>query len=152
MLFSFVFSQGLVGRWGISKVFWNKAEAEYELSKANSKEKWAYGNFIEFKEDGTFESFYVAECGNDCFPTSKGVYQLLSKHRVELMVTYISQNEFCEKAFEKNGKWHLGTYKIIHSEEGVLLSKEIEQDSGLSRFWTSIKQAFQNLITAIFGK
>lgn len=119
------FSQNIIGKWQIPIVLWNKAENQYKLSKTNNNEYLynTYGNFIEFKQDGTFESYYSAPCGTDCFPESKGQYQLISKNKIILVVTHISQNEFCKENFEKNGKWSLGTYKIIKSKQDLFLKK-----------------------------
>ena len=80
---------------------------------------------IEFDKDGRFSSSYSAECGNDCFPHSEGLYRFVSDDEVILQTTKVEQSGYCGEngEFNKSGEWVLGKFKIEKDKEFVVLKK-----------------------------
>lgn len=123
LVFNLMFSQNIVGIWHTNELPWNKAEKEYSLQKLDKENPYRYGNFITLNENNTFEAYYSAPCGNDCFPTSKGTFQVIENNKIILIVNYIEQSGFCNETFKKKGNWSLGTYKIVKTDDGFRLEK-----------------------------
>ncbi|MDO4763557.1 MAG: lipocalin family protein [Flavobacteriaceae bacterium] len=113
------FAQSIIGEWKVQKVLWNTPENSYALTPILEK-AYRYGNFIEFKEDKTFVSYYSAPCGNDCFPSSKGTFEFIGKDKIELTIKEIAKNGMCsEPIFQEKGNWNLGIYTIKKTEKGI---------------------------------
>lgn len=114
-------SINLVKRWHVdSPAFINLDADKYELNS----EYIGFGNFIEFKEDNTFNSYYHAFCGNDCFTTTNGTY-LLKDNMVEIFIISATQTGFCLNPISFNNK-KIGNFKIIQKTKEQLLLKRIQ--------------------------
>lgn len=110
----------LVKTWQInSPAFLHFSTESYTL---NSK-KFGFGHFIEFKENGTFEAYYRASCGNDCFTKSKGSYTL-KNDTLEIFVLSAEQTGFCLDAISYKNK-KMGSFKIIKKTNDIFSLKKI---------------------------
>ena len=72
---------------------------------------WMWGNTIKFGKDSIFTCDYSAPCGNDCFPSSTGIYTIIDSLRIQLRLKEIQQRGDCHN-FEKTLITVLGTYQI----------------------------------------
>ena len=83
----------------------------YYLSRVETagSDNHIYGKHIEFDKDGRFSSSYSAECGNDCFPHSEGLYRFVSDDEVILQATKVEQRGDCGENGEfkrvASGSW-----------------------------------------------
>ena len=116
----------LVGLWHIDELPMDTPQNAYYLSRVETagSDNRIYGTHIEFDKDGRFSS-YAAECGNDCFPHSEGLYRFVSDDEVILQATKVEQRGYCGEngEFKKNGEWVLGKFKIEKDKEFVVLKK-----------------------------
>ncbi|OYU78923.1 MAG: hypothetical protein CFE23_16405 [Flavobacterium sp. BFFFF1] len=108
----------LIRSWKINQLVGPEGGDKFFLNQSQS----IWGNFIEFKSNGTFVSWYSADCGNDCFTTNLGKYQIINVHYIRLIITKSSQDGECEK-FEKSFNRDLGLYQISNVAHGIDLIK-----------------------------
>lgn len=117
----------LVGLWHIDELPMDAPKNAYYLSRVETagSDNHIYGKHIEFDKDGRFSSSYSAECGNDCFPHSEGLYRFVSDDEVILQATKVEQRGDCGEngEFKKSGEWVLGKFKIEKDKEFVVLKK-----------------------------
>ena len=117
----------LVGLWHIDELPMDAPQNAYYLSRVETagSDNHIYGKHIEFDKDGRFSSSYSAECGNDCFPHSEGLYRFVSDDEVILQATKVEQRGDCGEngEFKKSGEWVLGKFKIEKDKEFVVLKK-----------------------------
>ncbi len=97
--------ESILGLWKIDylvNLLYNQLEdhEEYNLFSVNQPDEnghmFDWGNWIKFNEDETFNSYYTAPCGNDCFPSVYGRFKLLDGDRVLLHVDSIIVGGFCK--------------------------------------------------------
>ena len=81
----------LVGLWHIDELPMDTPKNAYYLSwiETTGADNYIFGNYIEFDKDGRFSSSYAAECGNECFPHSEGLYRFVSDDEVILQATKV---------------------------------------------------------------
>ena len=117
----------LVGLWHIDELPMDASQNAYYLSRVETagSDNHIYGKHSEFDKDGRFSSSYSAECGNDCFPHSEGLYRFVSDDEVILQATKVEQRGDCGEngEFKKSGEWVLGKFKIEKDKEFVVLKK-----------------------------
>ena len=117
----------LVGLWHIDELPMDAPQNAYYLSRVEvaGSDNHIYWKHIEFDKDGRFSSSYSAECGNDCFPHSEGLYRFVSDDEVILQATKVEQRGDCGEngEFKKSGEWVLGKFKIEKDKEFVVLKK-----------------------------
>ncbi|OFO27538.1 hypothetical protein HMPREF3052_07365 [Neisseria sp. HMSC056A03] len=117
----------LVGLWHIDELPMDAPKNAYYLSRVETagSDNHIYGTHIEFDKDGRFSSSYSAECGNECFPHSEGLYRFVSDDEVILQATKVEQRGDCGEngEFKKSGEWVLGKFKIEKDKEFVVLKK-----------------------------
>ena len=117
----------LVGLWHIDELPMDAPQNAYYLSRVETagSDNHIYGKHIEFDKDGRFSSSYSAECGNECFPHSEGLYRFVSDDEVILQATKVEQRGYCGEngEFKKSGEWVLGKFKIEKDKEFVVLKK-----------------------------
>ena len=117
----------LVGLWHIDELPMDASQNAYYLSRVETagSDNHIYGKHIEFDKDGRFSSSYSAECGNECFPHSEGLYRFVSDDEVILQATKVEQRGDCGEngEFKKSGEWVLGKFKIEKDKEFVVLKK-----------------------------
>lgn len=127
ILFSgyFIQAQALVGTWKTDAVVAYDVREYYVLTPANKTEEATkmerYGSFVVFSEDYTFQSYYTAPCGNDCFTTTDGTYEYLDKNTVKLTLHRVHQSGMCQDT--QNKKVVLGVFEIVQNKECTRLEK-----------------------------
>ncbi len=115
VLFQALQAQTIQGKWMISTLITGSGTEEYILSAAS--DKWNYGNTISINPDGTFVSAYSAFCGNDCFTTTTGKYELINGTHIRFFLEKISRHGECAGNSEPNKD--LGLY-YVHNEKGMV--------------------------------
>ena len=80
-----------------------------------------WGHFISFTEN-TFSTHYSAPCGNDCFTSVIGTYELLGADRIKFFVENISRGRYC-KGESETPKKSFGIFKINLTDGGLIFSK-----------------------------
>ena len=111
--------------WRSNQVI-NAQSTEFYLTHAEDKEKnTLYGNSIIFQKDGTFVSQYRADCGNDCFPSSKGTFKKIDDNHIHLRINSFEQHgeiRICPP-IDDHTQRDLGIFKIEPTKEGYHLIK-----------------------------
>lgn len=125
LLSGFSHAQDWVGTWKTNELITYKVVEEYVLTPANQaadaiKMEW-FGDFIVFNADQTFESYYTAPCGNDCFTTTAGVYTVTKNNQITLILHRLEQYGMCMQSREE--MVNLGTYDLIKEKDSVRLVK-----------------------------
>lgn len=93
------------------------------ISPKDKKEK-VYGKIITFNENYTFDCTYFAPCGNDCFPSSYGTFELNPDGQIKLFIKSYSQEGDCESKLIKLNL-NLGQYRISkESDKTIKFRKE----------------------------
>ncbi|BDS11028.1 hypothetical protein [Aureispira anguillae] len=111
-------------RWRVNRpIFFEKDQSTYELKSVDQSQKHAFGHFVTFKEDGSFQGYYSAPCGNDCFTTIKGTYTLNNKTEINIFIESATQSGFCTNPVQfKNHK--RGTFTIsLQADNNFLLQQ-----------------------------
>lgn len=118
-------AQDWVGVWKTNALITYEAVDEYKLTPANQSADATkierFGNFIAFNADLTFDSYYTAPCGNDCFTTTAGVYTVAKNNQITLTLHRLNQEGMCMQSREEI--LVLGIYDIIKEKNGVRLVK-----------------------------
>lgn len=84
--------------WHISEIIGQDVEnnQEFILSEIDTTNRYSmYGKSIKFNTDNTYADSYSAECGNDCFPSSKGNYILKDENHILIKVKEFHQSGDC---------------------------------------------------------
>ena len=80
--------------WSTNYLFcFDEATEEYSLKLKSNETVW--GNFVHFSQNGTFESYIQAECGNGCFKTVNGRYRQVSEKEISVSVNSVSYSGWC---------------------------------------------------------
>lgn len=119
----------LSGKWRINELIANSEVKEYLLSPQSTNRDENYGNNISINSDQTFISSYSAECGNDCFTTTKGKYKIIDENYICFYLEEIIQSGECSE--NSKPKKDLGLYYYYETENGfrfVRSSGNLEQD------------------------
>lgn len=110
------FSQNLQSNpWRINQVIGRNTDEmqEFTLEKIDTTNQgWMWGNTIRFFPDGNFSCKYSAWCGNDCFPSSNGSYDLSDSTHVKMFLKEYNQVGECENIHRTIEKI-IGTYLIV---------------------------------------
>lgn len=125
----------LYGNWRISQLISNSETKEYILKTQSLDRFENYGNNIAFNEDQTFLSSYSAECGNDCFTTTKGKYKIIDENYICFYLENIEKSGECSGNSKPNKD--LGLYYYFQEENGFRLLKStgsLEQDQNNRKY------------------
>lgn len=108
------------GHYMISHVINESSNQTYVLMPIRPERGYMYGNHIMFEpSNSTFKSSYSAPCGNDCFPSSQGTYQMEGERHVRLHLTNVAQHGFCEENYDRAVQQDLGLFLIdVNQENG----------------------------------
>ncbi len=122
--------RGLVGLWlidnylgadSIQTGYITNTSGNYSLSKP-AKTGYQWGNWAKFAKDGTFDSYYTAPCGVDCFPKTFGHYQIVDSLHIRLNVDSISiHGMMCEKSIDKRVNINLGEFTVNRTDSTLIL-------------------------------
>ena len=85
----------------------------------NIEDRW--GTFISFGEN-TFSTNQSKQCGNDCFQSTIGKYQILENNQVEFFIEKITRNSYCPKETQIVQK-SIGIFQMIPSKNGINFKK-----------------------------
>ena len=120
----------LKGEWITSSLLRDFKEGYQNLLVLTQRERESFGYATEFKKDNKNEyiSFYFAPCGNDCFPSITGTFQLIAPSYVRLNALTFEQTGDCK---HKNEKLHNDTadyyiYKV--SNKKIFLVKSTSKN------------------------
>ncbi|MBM0656387.1 hypothetical protein JMN12_07440 [Capnocytophaga genosp. AHN8471] len=120
----------LEGEWITSSLFGNLKEEYQNLLVLTQREGERVGYATEFKKDNKnqYISYYFAPCGNDCFKSISGTFELIAPSYVRLNALNFKQNGDCEK---KNKTLHNDTavyyiYKL--SDKKIFLVKSTSRN------------------------
>ena len=120
----------LKGEW-ITNTLLGKFKEEdsnlFELTK-DEDEIAGFATVFEKNDKNQYKSFYFAPCGNDCFPSITGTFELIAPSYVRLNALKFEQRGFCEK---KNKTLHNDTadyyiYKV--SNKKIFLVKSTSKN------------------------
>ena len=120
----------LKGEWITASLLGNFKE-EYQnllvLTREGS-ESFGYATVFEKNDKNQYKSFYFAPCGNDCFKSISGTFELIAPSYVRLNALKFEQRGFCEK---KNETLHNDTadyyiYKV--SDKKIFLVKSTSRN------------------------
>ena len=117
--------------WRSNQVI-NAQSTEFYLTHPKNKEKnTIYGDFIIFQKDGTFVSQYRADCGNDCFPSSKGTFKKIDDNHIHLRINSFKQHGQTRGCPSIDDHTHrdLGIFHIEPTKEGYRLIKSPTSNS-----------------------
>lgn len=122
-----VFGQSeLVGKWKIDNLIGVGEITEYTLKQPDWNE---YGNNLQLFPDGSFKSYYSAECGNDLFTTCMGKYTMIDDTHIKFRLTNINRHGIGYKTENLIMDTDLGLFYISVDSASV---KFIQSDGNLS--------------------
>ena len=120
----------LEGKWITSSLLGNlKAESQNLLVLTQrERESSGFATVFEKNDKNQYKSFYFAPCGNDCFKSISGTFELIAPSYVRLNALNFSQRGDCEK---KNKTLHNDTadyyiYKV--SDKKIFLVKSTSRN------------------------
>lgn len=159
-IFSFgATSQDIIGEWKIDYLLLDSTRNEYVLSPVDtSDQRYNYGNHVRLLTDNSFQSWYTAPCGNDCFTSSTGRYVFIDPDHIQFFVDTITKHGECEMEEHPNYPINLGLFYMRRDSARIGLYKsngDVYQDSlnvAYSDLLSTIdeqRRAFQNLIEPI---
>lgn len=111
-------------KWKVdAPIFFQKERKKYQLNAVDNSPQHLFGHFVSFKKDGSFQGYYTAPCGNDCFTFINGSYHI-RQQALEVFIDSARQAGFCETPIQyKNQK--RGAYKIIMQHPETILLQHI---------------------------
>ena len=110
----------LKGQWITNTLLFKFKEEDCNLFELTKDEDEVAGiaTVFEKNDKNQYKSFYFAPCGNDCFPSITGTFELIAPSYVRLNALKFEQIGFCEK---KNETLHNDTadyyiYKVSYKK------------------------------------
>ena len=120
----------LEGEWITSSLLAKFKEEDSNLFELTKDKDERFGYATEFKKNdkNQYISYYFAPCGNDCFPSVSGTFQLIAPSYVRLNALTFEQTGDCK---HKNEKLHNDTadyyiYKV--SDKKIFLVKSTSKN------------------------
>ena len=120
----------LKGKWITNSLLRDFKEGYQNLLVLTQRERESFGYATEFKKNdkNQYISYYFAPCGNDCFPSVSGTFQLIAPSYVRLNALTFEQTGDCK---HKNEKLHNDTadyyiYKV--SNKKIFLVKSTSKN------------------------
>ncbi|ASF42633.1 hypothetical protein [Capnocytophaga endodontalis] len=126
-----LYAQNLLeGEWITNSLLGKFKEEDsnlFELTK-DEGEIAGFATVFEKNDKNQYKSFYFAPCGNDCFPSITGTFELIAPSYVRLNALKFEQRGFCEK---KNETLHNDTadyyiYKV--SDKKIFLVRSTSKN------------------------
>lgn len=91
LIFTFnVNGQNIEGEWRIDHLMIDTLVKDYTLDTLSSERYSNYGNHISINKDGSFRTWYTAPCGNDCFISSFGKYNLIDSTHIQFSIEKVN--------------------------------------------------------------
>ena len=120
----------LEGEWITASLLGNFKE-EYQnllvLTREGS-ESFGYATVFEKNDKNQYKSFYFAPCGNDCFRSVSGTFELIAPSYVRLNALTFSQSGDCEKKNEKLDNDTAVYYIYKLSDKKIFLVKSFSRN------------------------
>ena len=120
----------LEGKWITASLLGKFKEEDSNLFELTKDEDEIAGiaTVFEKNDKNQYKSFYFAPCGNDCFPSITGTFELIAPSYVRLNALKFEQRGFCEK---KNETLHNDTadyyiYKV--SDKKIFLVRSTSRN------------------------
>ena len=120
----------LKGQWITNTLLFKFKEEDCNLFELTKDEDEVAGiaTVFEKNDKNQYKSFYFAPCGNDCFPSITGTFELIAPSYVRLNALKFEQIGFCEK---KNETLHNDTadyyiYKV--SDKKIFLVRSTSRN------------------------
>ena len=120
----------LKGKWITNSLLRDFKEGYQNLLVLTQRERESFGYATEFKKNdkNQYLSYYFAPCGNDCFPSITGTFQLIAPSYVRLNALTFEQTGDCK---HKNETLHNDTadyyiYKV--SNKKIFLVKSTSKN------------------------
>ena len=120
----------LKGKWITNSLLRDFKEGYQNLLVLTQRERESFGYATEFKKNdkNQYISYYFAPCGNDCFPSITGTFQLIAPSYVRLNALTFEQTGDCK---HKNETLHNDTadyyiYKV--SNKKIFLVKSTSRN------------------------
>ena len=120
----------LKGKWITNSLLRDFKEGYQNLLVLTQRERESFGYATEFKKNdkNQYISYYFAPCGNDCFPSVSGTFQLIAPSYVRLNALTFEQTGDCK---HKNETLHNDTadyyiYKV--SNKKIFLVKSTSKN------------------------
>ena len=143
----------LKGKWITSSLLGNlKAESQNNLLvlTQRERERSGFATVFEKNDKNQYRSYYFAPCGNDCFPSITGTFELIAPSYVRLNALTFEQDGDCEK---KNKTLHNDTadyyiYKV--SDKKIFLvrstSKNEKEDKEKAKNYLLVTGIKENVV------
>ena len=142
----------LEGEWITSSLLGNlKAESQNLLVLTQrERESFGYATVFEKDDKNQYRSYYFAPCGNDCFRSVSGTFELIAPSYVRLNALKFEQDGDCEK---KNKTLHNDTadyyiYKV--SDKKIFLvrstSKNEKEDKEKAKNYLLVTGIKENVV------
>lgn len=117
-------SQNLQGEWKINNLLIDTLVQDYILDTL-STENYTYGNHFKLNSDGTFNSWYTARCGNDCFTSSNGTYSQLDSTHFYFIIENVSFRKACySRVSPYIFPLDIGSFYVLKKENKIHLIKD----------------------------
>ncbi|MBJ2123193.1 hypothetical protein [Flavobacterium sp. IB48] len=141
-----IYSQNLLNEhWNISEIIGQDTTntGEFTLHWNDKTDKYysIYGMKIIFKKDNSFVCSYSAKCGNDCFPSSIGMFKMIDRKHISLFVKEFQQSGDCDS---KNIKLNLSLGNYYISKKSDKIIKLIKSNGDLSQ--DKLNEKYSSLI------
>ena len=84
--------------WKTSEIIGQDSNKPQEIILHKSQPEnnfYSFGNIIKFSKNNTFDNFYTADCGNDCFPSSSGEYFFSDEKHIFIKIKKFEQTGMC---------------------------------------------------------
>ena len=142
----------LEGKWITASLLGKFKEEDSNLFELTKDEDEIAGiaTVFEKNDKNQYKSFYFAPCGNDCFPSITGTFELIAPSYVRLNALKFEQRGFCEK---KNETLHNDTadyyiYKV--SDKKIFLvrstSKNEKEDKEKAKNYLLVTGIKENVV------
>lgn len=95
----------------------------YSLARINPNDAYEYGVHVQFYSDSqTYRSFDTAPCGNQCFSSTEGRYELVDSEHIRLIMLMRERGGSpCSENYHLEMNEDLGIFRIESTENGLML-------------------------------
>ena len=142
----------LKGKWITNSLLRDFKEGYQNLLVLTQRERESFGYATEFKKNdkNQYISYYFAPCGNDCFPSITGTFQLIAPSYVRLNALTFEQTGDCK---HKNETLHNDTadyyiYKVSNKKIFLVksTSKNEKEDQEKAKNYLLVTGIKDNLV------
>lgn len=115
----------MLGEWKINNLVIDTLFDNYELTPLNNEQYSNYGNHILIDTNGTFQCWYTAPCGNDCFVYSNGRFVVSEDSiNIEFILDDVRYMKECSGRISPyNFPLNLGSFAIKRENSNLYFDK-----------------------------